>query len=139
MDPETANYRGEIARRLKAGRWLAGSIEATGKGRAGVAAKALTTAELAARYPLPENGITESLIGTIERMERQTNPMELQAVAQALGLGDDWFEPALSLLVRSAQDSASEQLRTLAGEGVPNPGARHPAVPEPEPQTGTRS
>jgi hypothetical protein len=91
MDAQTLAYRAEIARRLKAARWLAGGERESAKGRVKREVYALSPDELAGRSPLPENNITASLLGSIERMERHTPPMELQAIAQALGLGADWF------------------------------------------------
>jgi hypothetical protein len=103
VDDRTASYRGEIARRLKAGRWLVGGLEATGKGRTPIRAKALSLQELAARPGMAENEITASLLGTIERMERHTTPMQLTVIGQALGLGDEWFAPAIAHLEMATQ------------------------------------
>lgn len=111
MDPQTLAYRAEISRRLKAARWLAGDVRESTKGN-GWEAIALTPEELAQRAPLPANQITANKLGTIERMERHTPPMELAAIAEALGLQADWFSvdatakrvDALDLLTRALAD-----------------------------------
>lgn len=84
--------RAEIARRLKAARWLAGGCR-TKNGGNGVEPVALTAEELADRQPLKSNGITAYRIGTIERMEHHTPPMELDAIADALGVARRYFRP----------------------------------------------
>lgn len=40
---------------------------------------------------MAENEITASLLGSIERMERHTPPMELAVIAKALEVSDAWF------------------------------------------------
>ncbi len=135
VDPQTLQYRAEIARRLKAGRLLAGGIREKPKGRVKVETYALTPTELAGRSPLPENEITASLLGTIERMERHTPPMELQAIAEALGLGRDWFAtetPTSSIdLLRQALTDLGLTLDPSPGE-VPaaGHGTGHPPALE---------
>jgi hypothetical protein len=135
VDPQTLQYRAEIARRLKAGRLLAGGIREKATGRVKVEIYALTAAELAGRSPLPENEITASLLGTIERMERHTPPMELQAIAEALGLGRDWFAsetPTSSIdLLRQALTDLGLAPDPLPGEApVAGDGTGHPPVLE---------
>lgn len=139
VDEPTLAYRAEIARRLKAGRWLAGTqIDETGKGRVGRAVRALSVVELAGLPVLRDNEITASMLGTIERMERHTTPNQLQSIAEGLGLGDDWFEPALSLLVRDHQEQAAAHLATLAEPDGASPGDRPEEVPARRRRTGTR-
>jgi transcriptional regulator with XRE-family HTH domain len=92
MDAQALNRRAEIARRLKAARWLAGSIRGNDRGKTGYEVFPLSTDDLAAREQLARNGITATRLGAIERMERHTPPMELQAIADALGVPRTWFE-----------------------------------------------
>jgi hypothetical protein len=92
MDEQTLERRAEIARRLKAARWLAGSHRENRRGKTGREVVSLSTGDLAARAQLVDNGITATLLGAIERMERHTPPMELHAIADALGLPHSWFE-----------------------------------------------
>lgn len=110
---DTEERRAEIARRLKAARWLAGdtTIDAKGKRRP----TALSPQELAMRSPLPENNITASLIGSIERMERHTPPMELDALAGALGVPSDYFSAELST-VRLSRAQIREAAELLGPE-----------------------
>lgn len=92
MDPSDIERRATIARRLKAARWLAGGIQATTKGKVRFQVTAMSPDDLAAKDLVGENGITPTLIGAIERMERHTPPMELHAIADALDLPRWWFE-----------------------------------------------
>lgn len=87
MDPAELEARGLIALRLKAARWLAGTISDGDKPRV----QALSPAQLAERSPLPENGISAYLIGETERMERRARPMELQMIAKAIGVPYEFF------------------------------------------------
>lgn len=93
MDPQTLQRRAELARRLKAGRWLAGGVRtaADGKGKAGWEVYALEAKDLAARPGMAENQITASKIGSIERMERHTPPMEIAVIARCLGVTSGWL------------------------------------------------
>jgi transcriptional regulator with XRE-family HTH domain len=75
----------EVSRRLKAARWLAGGLDEKGK------PKPLSVKELAALRPLPENGISANRLEEIEQMKITAPPMELEKIAQALELPDDWF------------------------------------------------
>jgi hypothetical protein len=54
---------------------------------------ALSAEDLTAREPLVSNGISAYRIGTIERMEHFTPPMELDAIADALGIARGYFRP----------------------------------------------
>lgn len=111
MDKRELERRAEIARRLKAARWIAGSTQpkTDGKGKIPHEVAALSPADLASRHPLPENGITATLIGAIERMERPTKPMELAALAEALGMPREWFP------TRAAGASSSLTPESLRG------------------------
>lgn len=92
MDEQQLERRAEIARRLKAGRWLAGSVRENARGKTGYRVAEMSTEDLAQRGELQENGITATLLGSIERMERHTPPMELRAIEDALGLPNGWFD-----------------------------------------------
>lgn len=95
LDDHNVCRRAEIARRLKAARWLLGDAERA-KGRDGkphrVGWKAIPVPadRIVARSPLAENGWKADRLGKIERMERNTTPMELDALEVALGL-PGWF------------------------------------------------
>jgi|ERR1035437_1756201 transcriptional regulator with XRE-family HTH domain len=127
---DTQQRRAEIARRLKAARWLAGDTQLDGKGKRKPAA--LSPQALAARSPLPENSITASLIGSIERMERHTPPMELDALAAALGVTADYFsaEAQQSRLtpaqIREAAELLAPQLLEAARALVQASGSAQP-------------
>lgn len=92
LDEGTAERRAEIARRLKAGRWLAGGLRGGAmRGKTGYEVTALSPKELADRPPLAENEITATKLGAIERMERHATPMELERIALGLGMPADYF------------------------------------------------
>lgn len=112
MKPEDLERRAEIARRLKAARWLAGGIRPTDTGKVGQEVVALSPEALARRAPLAENGISASLIGSIERMERHTQPMELRTIASALDLPGAWFSAAAAH--NGDGDLSEEELRQAA-------------------------
>lgn len=81
--------RAEIARLLKGARWWSAGVQPTNSvSRESVPWKLreLTTAELAARSPLAENGWTAKRLGRVERMERDLQPVELDMIERALGL-----------------------------------------------------
>lgn len=60
----------------------------------------ISAKELAMRWAgLRENGITASMLGRSERMERKTRRMELYTIAEALGLPRDYFTREGSLSV----------------------------------------
>lgn len=69
---------------MKAARYLHGR-----EGDRGAAP--LPVAELAQREPLRSNGISANRLEEIEQMKAHGRPMELEKVAQALGLRVDWF------------------------------------------------
>jgi hypothetical protein len=99
----------------------------------------LSTDDLAAREQLVRNGITATLLGAIERMERHTPPMELQAIADALGVPRTWFEldaptvngdgPSEEEISRAAALlapqllAAARALRQAPGQGLRDAGA----------------
>lgn len=103
LEPEELARRAEIARRLKAARWLAGTVEPSAKGKTGYAVAELTQVQLAQHPDLRANEITASLIGAIERMERPPRPMELEQIALALGQPPDYFR-ALGRVKPSDED-----------------------------------
>lgn len=86
--PETQSDELAISLRLKAARYLNGKRDDKGH------AVAMTTAELAAKPSLAENGITKNRIEDIEQMRAPARPMELEKIADALRLPADWFAPA---------------------------------------------
>lgn len=96
MDPVDFSRRADIARLLKAGRWLVGTLQPTQdrvRERAaktqvpvGVKVCALSTNELAQREPLASNWWTSNRIARIERMEAATGPADLDMLERALEL-----------------------------------------------------
>jgi transcriptional regulator with XRE-family HTH domain len=142
LDETALRRRAEIARRLKAARWLAGSVAANERGETGYKVTQLSPEDLARRGRLAENAITATLIGAIERMERHTPPMELEAIADALGVPRSWFELEVApvengelsdtALSRAAAQLAPQLLaaaRALRQE--PGPGLRDADAPDP--------
>ena len=73
--------------RLKAARYLAGSVATDGRLRA----VPLTVENLAKRPELQANGISANRIEEIEQMRTDARPMELQLIAKVLGLPETWF------------------------------------------------
>jgi hypothetical protein len=92
LDENALRHRAEVARRLKAARWLAGSVSPSERGKTGY----------------------EVRLGAIERMERHTPPMELQAIAGALRLPVDYFEMERVAPVRPDVDQVEAAARTLS-------------------------
>lgn len=91
--------RALISLRLKAARWLAGTVQEAPAKRAGDEPKrtvnTLRVEELAKRRPLQDNGITKNRLEEIEQLKVDARPMELDAIAAALGLPNTWFaDPA---------------------------------------------
>lgn len=90
MDEADLAWRSHIALRLKAARWLAGGVVY----RDGAPkVEALSADDLAKDPHLRANKMTAHKIGSIERMDRHTTPMELGQLAQAFGLPLDYFAP----------------------------------------------
>lgn len=119
MDPA------EISRRLKAARWLAGGVNDKDQPRA------LDVNELAQRAPLPDNNITANRIREIEQLEAKARPMELDKIAEALGMPADWFTVEKvapitpnTAVIRDALSRLTEQVAGLAAT-------------QQEPETGT--
>lgn len=117
MDAHELARRAHIAKQLKAARWIAGELKpAKGKNgkphKVGFVVHQVSQVDLAKRSPLPENEITGSLIGSIERMERHAAPMELDALAKALGVEPDWFA-----FTPGDLDAAEALLRAAASVG----------------------
>lgn len=114
-----------VSRRLKAGRWLAGGLDAKGK------AAALPVSELAKHPLLQDNGISANRLEEIEQMTPTPRPMELEKVATALGLPADWFvreDP-----VRRTDDPFDVLERGLADLGlVLSPGQAADASDDPD-------
>lgn len=112
--------RAEIARRLKAARWLAGEITKKDKGQVAHQVTPLPASELCDREPLKSNGIGPDIIGRAERMERTTRPYELKLIAEAIGVAPGWFELATPL---DAAASLLQGATQAAQEPDPKPGA----------------
>lgn len=98
MDAQELAKRAHYARRLKAAKWLAGSVKfAPGrdgkgkkKGLRPISIAEITQKDLADR--LAAHKIKASWIGSIERMERDTQLYELEPVRKALDLPEGWFD-----------------------------------------------
>lgn len=95
MERFELDRRAEIARLLRAGRWLAGDLERSRiaeqrsvKTHAAVGVKvvAIAPSELALREPLVSNWWTANRIHRIERMEAKASPADLDMLERALGL-----------------------------------------------------
>jgi hypothetical protein len=98
-----------VALRLKAALWLAGRRGKPGTREDPVVA--MTTAELAEHPLLVNNDISRSKLDEILRLRREARPMELQVIAEALGL-----PPAFLLDERAVHETAglSDSRRDLA-------------------------
>lgn len=96
MDRADFSRRADIARLLKAGRWLVGNLQptqdrvreraVTTRAPIGVKVSALSTDDLAKREPLASNWWTGNRIARIERMEAAAGPADLDMLERALGL-----------------------------------------------------
>ena len=98
--------RKDVALRLKAALWLAGR-----RGRPDTKEDpvvAMSTAELAQHELLVQNDISRSKLDEILRLRREAKPMELQVIADALGL------PSSFLLQDGSLPHTSDQQRDLA-------------------------
>lgn len=79
--------RSTVSRRLKAGRWLAGH-DRNSRGQL----IPLSADELAKRPPLLANRISANRIEEIEQEKVEARQMELEKIAQGLGLETTWFD-----------------------------------------------
>lgn len=142
MDPVDLQRRADIARLLKAGRWLAGQLQPT-QDRVpersarthepiGCKVVVLPLAELAAREPLASNWWTANRIGRIERMTAEATPTELDMLERALGLPGLFDEvngprsdadPPVAL-TRSVRGSAPSAVRLPRPSSLPVAGRR---------------
>lgn len=86
--PEVPDLRLQVSLRLKAARHLAGSSRPS---KGGFEAVALTVEELAKRPLVIENGITKNRLDAYEQMKTEPRPMELQVIADALGVPRDFL------------------------------------------------
>lgn len=106
----------EISRRLKAARWLAGGVDQDGK------PKQLKVAELAKRSPLPENKITANRLEEIEQLVITAPPMELDKIAEALGLPHSWFSAErvapIAPDIEAVEEAIGQLSERLAGLGA---------------------
>jgi hypothetical protein len=108
--------RAEISARLKAARWLASPTQGD------VKPTALSVKELAELEPLKRNEITKNRIEEVEQAKAKGRDMELEKVAEALGLPDWWFTvPDLFALLRSIEQPADE-----GGDASGEPGGWKP-------------
>lgn len=87
----------EISRRLKAARFLHGRKNEKGQ------VVGLPVAEVAARGDLQQNKIGVNRLQEIEQLKTKPPPMELERIAEALGLPRKWLiEPDISKLIPGA-------------------------------------
>lgn len=107
--------------RLKAARWLVGEPyeDTDKKGAPKWKVRALSPEALAEREPLKSNGISANMVGEIERMERPSFPMELEKVADALGVDHDFLTSPL----RAGDHGPAGGLRRELLGDLPNPQA----------------
>lgn len=115
--------RPEVSRRLKAARWLAGSLNDKGQ------VAPLEVRELAQRDQLKENRISSNRLEEIEQLRVDARPMELDKIAEAMGLPSSWFRATkvapLTLDVPAAMDAVrhlAEQIADLEATQSPPPG-----------------
>lgn len=121
----------EVSRRLKAARWLAGGVKDNGK------PAELKASELARRDVLVENGITANRIEEIEQLKVTPRPMELEKIAQALGVPRDWFVERVSQPVEGETTPAPGGALRRELEGDPPNGQAQPP-PDSLPETGSQ-
>jgi transcriptional regulator with XRE-family HTH domain len=102
----------EISSRLKAARWLVGS--------SGSKPAPLSVEELVQRKPLKKNKITKNRIEEIEQAKTEARSMELEKIAEALGLPHAWFtaEDWRHLIHKEPSEQESRWRRVL-GLGKP--------------------
>lgn len=114
--------RPEVSRRLKAARWLAGGVNDKGQ------VFALETRDLAQCPQLVENKISVNRLEEIEQLKVDARPMELDKIAEAMGLPASWFRaPKVAPLtldvpvVMDAVRNLAEQIEALEATRVPPP------------------
>lgn len=100
--------RAEVSRRLKAARWLAG-----GTNEKGLVAP-LETRDLAQRPQLAENRISANRLEEIEQLKVDARPMELDKIAEAMGLPSSWFRATKVAPLTLDVPAAMEAVRNLA-------------------------
>lgn len=127
MDADDLRERARISARLKALRWLLAHPQPANN-QLGYKVEPISTKELATRWDgLRENGITASMLGRSERMERETRRMELYTIAEALGLPRDYFtrEDPLSVVTEPPEagrpPGPPDELFHRLGDGRPKP------------------
>ena len=98
---EDARRRLSVSLALKAARYLAGGLDDKGR------PAAVSTAQLAQREPLVENGITKNRLEEFEQLKASARPMELQQISRGLG-GD--LEPLIALTDHEQRTSAEDRL-----------------------------
>lgn len=126
IDDATAAYRGEVARRIKALRWLLGGERPRAK-KTGVDQEPyeMSVVDLQALSGINDE-MSVDRINRAERMERSLRRSELRTIVEATGAPDGWFDAALKL--REAMvSSRPAELELLADED-------HAAL---DPPTGT--
>lgn len=98
IDDATAAYRGEVARRIKALRWLLGGVRPREKGATGVDRQPYEMS-VKALQALPGliDEISVDRINRAERMERSLKVSELRTLVEATEAPADWFAKALEL------------------------------------------
>jgi 3-hydroxyacyl-CoA dehydrogenase len=98
----------EISLRLKAGRWLAGTKATTGRQQG--SAVPLTTDALANHPVLLANRITKNRLEDIEQMRNgEARSMELEKIAEALGLPAAWFQTADEMDLDASTERAAQR------------------------------
>lgn len=100
----------EISLRLKAARWLVGS--------SGDKPAPLSVEALAKRRPLVQNKITKNRIEEIEQAKTTARSMELEKIADALGLPHAWFTAKdWRPLIRNEPPGQDSRWRRILGGG----------------------
>lgn len=117
--------RAEISARLKAARWIAAAADDKGK------PVPLSVADLVEREPLKSNRFAKNRLENIEQARVDARSMELEKIAEALGLPHEWFTtsdlhelisataPGVSDVGAEARAAEADLDRRGAGEGRP--------------------
>lgn len=113
-DPASRDeVRLQVSLRIKAARYLAGSRATSGKQEG--SAVPLGIAELAQHPLLVDNKISKSRIAEIEQMKVDARPMELEKLAEALGVSHDFLLSPVRPRSDQEQDEALiDAMRGLA-------------------------